>query len=100
MSAQLHNENARAADERRLGNPAVARHMNGALPQLAATIGKTPVLNGQERDDLVRAIETAMGITEQRRFALWAQGPLQALLPHQIEHDTGAPLGRLGIGGW
>eukprot|EP01030_Chromulinospumella_sphaerica_P018482 gene18482-18348_t len=37
-----------------------------------------------EQEYLLHAIEAALPVQERRQFFLWSQGPLQALLPHQL----------------
>lgn len=42
------------------------------------------ILSPLEQEYLLRAIESALGVRELRRFFLWTQGQFQALLPHEI----------------
>jgi transcriptional regulator EpsA len=52
------------------------------------------ILSKLEQEYLLHAIEAAIPLRDARQFCLWTQGPLQALLPHQVmlclqfgEHD-------------
>ncbi|NGZ88014.1 LuxR C-terminal-related transcriptional regulator [Duganella aceris] len=52
------------------------------------------ILSKLEQEYLLHAIEAAIPLRDARQFRLWTQGPLQALLPHQVmvclqfgEHD-------------
>ncbi|MFC0169604.1 LuxR C-terminal-related transcriptional regulator [Pseudoduganella danionis] len=42
------------------------------------------ILSKLEQEYLLHAIEAALPVQERRQFFLWSQGPLQALLPHQL----------------
>ncbi|MET0319218.1 MAG: LuxR C-terminal-related transcriptional regulator [Duganella sp.] len=42
------------------------------------------ILSQREQEYLLHAIETAPPVDHARQFYLWTQGPLQALLPHQV----------------
>lgn len=42
------------------------------------------ILSKLEQEYLLHAIEAALPVQERRQFFLWSQGPLQALLPHQM----------------
>jgi len=42
------------------------------------------ILSGREQEYLLHAIEAALPVDNARQFFLWSQGPLQALLPHQV----------------
>ncbi|HTZ00174.1 MAG TPA: hypothetical protein VMB75_10080, partial [Rhodocyclaceae bacterium] len=42
------------------------------------------ILNGQEQDQLLRAIEAAIHVRRRHQLFLWAQGQFFALLPHEI----------------
>lgn len=42
------------------------------------------ILSKLEQEYLLHAIEAALPLQERRQFFLWSQGPLQALLPHQM----------------
>jgi transcriptional regulator EpsA len=54
------------------------------------------ILNSQEQEQLVRAIESAVHVRRRHQLFLWAQGQFCALLPHEIliclrlEHGNGA----------
>ena len=41
------------------------------------------MLSGVEQEQLLRCIESGIALEDRRQLFLWAQGPLQALLPHQ-----------------
>jgi len=52
------------------------------------------ILSKLEQEYLLHTIEAALPLRDERQFRLWTQGPLQALLPHQVmlclrfgEHD-------------
>lgn len=42
------------------------------------------ILSKLEQEYLLHAIEAALPLQDARQFFLWTQGPLQALLPHQV----------------
>jgi len=42
------------------------------------------ILNRQEQEYLLRAIESGLGVASSRAFFLWTQGQVQALLPHEV----------------
>ena len=42
------------------------------------------ILSKLEQEYLLHAIEAALPLRDARQFFLWSQGPLQALLPHQV----------------
>jgi transcriptional regulator EpsA len=42
------------------------------------------ILSRLEQEYLLHAIETALPLRDPRQLFLWSQGPLQALLPHQL----------------
>ncbi|MEN3353847.1 MAG: hypothetical protein V7640_2005 [Betaproteobacteria bacterium] len=42
------------------------------------------VLNSRDEENLMRAIEVSLPIRRRNQFFLWAQGTLQALIPHEI----------------
>lgn len=42
------------------------------------------ILSALEQEYLLHAIEAALPVQDARQFFLWTQGPLQALLPHQV----------------
>ncbi|WP_229258285.1 XrtB/PEP-CTERM-associated transcriptional regulator EpsA [Duganella rivi] len=42
------------------------------------------ILSKLEQEYLLHAIEGALPVQDARQFFLWTQGPLQALLPHQV----------------
>jgi transcriptional regulator EpsA len=42
------------------------------------------ILSNREQEYLLHAIEAALPVQDARQFFLWSQGPLQALLPHQV----------------
>ena len=42
------------------------------------------ILSAQEQEYLLRTIESGMALDTRRQLFLWAQGPLQALLPHEV----------------
>jgi transcriptional regulator EpsA len=42
------------------------------------------ILSAREQEYLLHAIEAALAVDNARQFFLWSQGPLQALLPHQV----------------
>ncbi|MTV41564.1 XrtB/PEP-CTERM-associated transcriptional regulator EpsA [Duganella radicis] len=42
------------------------------------------ILSKLEQEYLLHAIEAALPVQDARQFFLWTQGPLQALLPHQV----------------
>lgn len=41
------------------------------------------LLSGVEQEQLLRCIESGMALADHHQLFLWAQGPLQALLPHE-----------------
>lgn len=47
-------------------------------------VAATVILSGREQEYLLHAIEAALPVDNARQFFLWSQGPLQALLPHQV----------------
>lgn len=42
------------------------------------------ILSEREQEYLLHAVEAALPVDDARQFFLWTQGPLQALLPHQV----------------
>ncbi|MDN4036596.1 LuxR C-terminal-related transcriptional regulator [Massilia sp. YIM B02443] len=42
------------------------------------------ILTRAEQEYLLRTIESGMALLDRRQLFLWAQGPLQALLPHDV----------------
>lgn len=42
------------------------------------------ILSALEQEYLLHAIEAALPLQDARQFFLWTQGPIQALLPHQV----------------
>ncbi|KQQ46329.1 LuxR family transcriptional regulator [Duganella sp. Leaf126] len=46
--------------------------------------GAPVMLSLREQEYLLLALEAALPVTDTRQFFLWTQGPLQALLPHQV----------------
>lgn len=44
----------------------------------------TVILSQREQEYLLHAVEAAVQVDNARQFFLWTQGPLQALLPHQV----------------
>lgn len=42
------------------------------------------MLSEREQEYLLHAVEAALPVDDARQFFLWTQGPLQALLPHQV----------------
>lgn len=42
------------------------------------------ILSEREQEYLLHAVEAALPVDNARQFFLWTQGPLQALLPHQV----------------
>lgn len=42
------------------------------------------ILTRTEQEYLLRTIESGMALLDRRQLFLWAQGPLQALLPHDV----------------
>jgi len=42
------------------------------------------ILGRAEQEYLLRTIESGMALHDRRQLFLWAQGPLQALLPHEV----------------
>lgn len=42
------------------------------------------ILGKQDQEYLLRTIESGMALASRRQLFLWAQGPLQALLPHEV----------------
>jgi transcriptional regulator EpsA len=58
------------------------------------TMEQLVILSKLEQEYLLHAIEAALPLRDERQFRLWTQGPVRALLPHQImlclrfgEHD-------------
>jgi len=53
---------------------------------LSSAFGGAPavILSQREQEYLLHAVETALPVDNAHQFFLWTQGPLQALLPHQV----------------
>ena len=50
----------------------------------ALAVAAPVILSAREQEYLLHAIEAALPVDNARQFFLWSQGPLQALLPHQV----------------
>lgn len=48
------------------------------------SLGNFITLTIEEQENLLRAIETSLQIKKRYQFFLWTQGPLQALIPHEV----------------
>lgn len=48
------------------------------------TVVAPVILSEREQEYLLHAFEAALPVDNARQFFLWSQGPLQALLPHQV----------------